>query len=387
MLVETFNFIFDTVALCCQVSVFIGYSIVHTVWTCLIWSFVFLKHLISIIQVLFEDFTAFLDEAFHVSEELAIYLDCTFQNIENLFGISLDSSVSEIKSVLKCAIAKEIAFFGVVFDLLVKSFYVWVDGLALIGSVAKETVYFVLNFIYNLVTAPVSSFIYICLSIYEAFILTVNTIIKLPLESAIGFFVVILAILLSRRYNGRKFVQFMLLLCALSVYRIGKMLMTSLNIVRWWAIKNSRRLYLHRLIKSRNRCRQESPSKMQLLKQLDQEMTLRMCVVCMSQPRNVILLNCQHFCMCESCAKQVRLMSNECPICRKHIYRILNVYMWYLLINRVADYLIINSTLLKFVHLKIIRWLLELVFNLWFYIKFMACQMQKNYETLCKKNS
>ena len=40
------------------------------------------------------------------------------------------------------------------------------------------------------------------------------------------------------------------------------------------------------------------------------------CVVCMSEPRNVVVLPCRHMCLCSLCADIYRIKTNKCPICR-----------------------------------------------------------------------
>ena len=44
------------------------------------------------------------------------------------------------------------------------------------------------------------------------------------------------------------------------------------------------------------------------------------CVVCLTNPRNVILLSCGHVCVCADCAEM--LPSNRCPMCRSYIDRV-----------------------------------------------------------------
>ena len=40
------------------------------------------------------------------------------------------------------------------------------------------------------------------------------------------------------------------------------------------------------------------------------------CVVCRSNPREIILLDCGHVCLCEDCSEGI---NGECPICRASI--------------------------------------------------------------------
>ena len=46
------------------------------------------------------------------------------------------------------------------------------------------------------------------------------------------------------------------------------------------------------------------------------------CVICLTQRRNVVILDCGHICACRACAMQV----NICPICRAHIVRLVPTY-------------------------------------------------------------
>lgn len=40
------------------------------------------------------------------------------------------------------------------------------------------------------------------------------------------------------------------------------------------------------------------------------------CIVCMENPREVILLPCKHVCLCEDCAEKI---NRKCPVCDKRI--------------------------------------------------------------------
>lgn len=59
---------------------------------------------------------------------------------------------------------------------------------------------------------------------------------------------------------------------------------------------------------------------------------IRECVICMVNPRDMIITPCGHKCLCQDCAKSldpIFLVRNQgvCPICRhsiEHIYRIYN---------------------------------------------------------------
>lgn len=48
------------------------------------------------------------------------------------------------------------------------------------------------------------------------------------------------------------------------------------------------------------------------------------CVICLSQPRNCILLDCGHVCCCHTCYQA--LPQRRCPICRQIISRVVPLY-------------------------------------------------------------
>ena len=72
----------------------------------------------------------------------------------------------------------------------------------------------------------------------------------------------------------------------------------------------------------------EENSKLQekLDKQLDE--TDNRCNVCMADTREVVVQPCGHVCLCRNCA--LKIMSDfdrKCPICRRKIKKIQNIYM------------------------------------------------------------
>ncbi|XP_063448066.1 mitochondrial E3 ubiquitin protein ligase 1-like [Mytilus trossulus] len=50
------------------------------------------------------------------------------------------------------------------------------------------------------------------------------------------------------------------------------------------------------------------------------------CVICLSNPREVILLNCGHICVCIDCV-QALPQPMKCPVCRQNVVRFHNAYM------------------------------------------------------------
>lgn len=49
------------------------------------------------------------------------------------------------------------------------------------------------------------------------------------------------------------------------------------------------------------------------------------CVICLTEERDIILLNCGHICVCSDCAQALPL-PRKCPICRAPVERMLPVY-------------------------------------------------------------
>ena len=55
------------------------------------------------------------------------------------------------------------------------------------------------------------------------------------------------------------------------------------------------------------------------LAELDEE---RLCVICLTQPRNVLLMPCRHAVLCEECLEVImQRRPSECPICRRELQR------------------------------------------------------------------
>ncbi|KAK9161277.1 hypothetical protein Syun_007618 [Stephania yunnanensis] len=49
------------------------------------------------------------------------------------------------------------------------------------------------------------------------------------------------------------------------------------------------------------------------------------CVICMSEPKDTAILPCRHMCICSECAKELRLQTNKCPICRQPIEELIGI--------------------------------------------------------------
>lgn len=49
------------------------------------------------------------------------------------------------------------------------------------------------------------------------------------------------------------------------------------------------------------------------------------CVVCLSDPRDTLILPCRHLCLCNACADSLRYQANNCPICRSPFRALLQI--------------------------------------------------------------
>ena len=64
--------------------------------------------------------------------------------------------------------------------------------------------------------------------------------------------------------------------------------------------------------------------KVRALEQAEQQQKERACVICMENPKNVVLSPCNHLCICQDCSSRVVL---TCPICRSAIKKKTVVYL------------------------------------------------------------
>jgi hypothetical protein len=50
------------------------------------------------------------------------------------------------------------------------------------------------------------------------------------------------------------------------------------------------------------------------------------CVICLSKPREVVILHCRHVCLCSSCAKITSsTWSHQCPVCRGRVAAMVSI--------------------------------------------------------------
>lgn len=65
-----------------------------------------------------------------------------------------------------------------------------------------------------------------------------------------------------------------------------------------------------------------SERKQQLLRRTTSEL---LCVVCLDEPKRIMLSPCNHLCLCKNCANSGIL--NECPVCRARVSKRVEVFM------------------------------------------------------------
>ncbi|XP_057778203.1 probable E3 ubiquitin-protein ligase LUL4 isoform X2 [Salvia miltiorrhiza] len=49
------------------------------------------------------------------------------------------------------------------------------------------------------------------------------------------------------------------------------------------------------------------------------------CIICLTEDKNTAVLPCRHMCLCSDCAKELRVQSNKCPVCRQPIEELLEI--------------------------------------------------------------
>ncbi|XP_042017043.1 probable E3 ubiquitin-protein ligase LUL4 isoform X2 [Salvia splendens] len=49
------------------------------------------------------------------------------------------------------------------------------------------------------------------------------------------------------------------------------------------------------------------------------------CIICLTEDKNTAVLPCRHMCLCSDCAKELRIQSNKCPVCRQPIEELLEI--------------------------------------------------------------
>ncbi len=70
----------------------------------------------------------------------------------------------------------------------------------------------------------------------------------------------------------------------------------------------------------------ESLRRVETRKVILQERQNTLCVICLSQPKSIVLMACSHLCLCESCLNQSGASLTECPVCRKAINGTMKIF-------------------------------------------------------------
>ena len=82
--------------------------------------------------------------------------------------------------------------------------------------------------------------------------------------------------------------------------------------------------WLYRKLKNWNQARQHHKEFNRLLSDNEPSSDKEHgCIICLTNSRNVVLLNCGHICVCHDCSKQL----TSCPICRSQIEKVVPVFI------------------------------------------------------------
>lgn len=58
---------------------------------------------------------------------------------------------------------------------------------------------------------------------------------------------------------------------------------------------------------------------------MESDMGDNMCLVCMENPKDTVVLPCRHLCLCKKDAQIIRMQNNKCPICRTTVTSYLQI--------------------------------------------------------------
>lgn len=67
------------------------------------------------------------------------------------------------------------------------------------------------------------------------------------------------------------------------------------------------------------------------------------CIICMSEKIDVIVLPCNHMCICYNCCVDFRAKNKKCPICRARIYCVFFIIILFLAIDSFVKMEIANQ--------------------------------------------
>jgi hypothetical protein len=93
-------------------------------------------------------------------------------------------------------------------------------------------------------------------------------------------------------------------------------------------IANKRRNSMtNKIEKTRSNETLEKKENLNELKICDREQDIKgvECVICMSETRDTLILPCRHLCLCKMCANNLKIQSNNCPICRIPFVALLHI--------------------------------------------------------------
>jgi len=51
------------------------------------------------------------------------------------------------------------------------------------------------------------------------------------------------------------------------------------------------------------------------------------CLICLTEPRNTLIMPCSHLCVCKECGDQIQQKKYTCPICRGNIGSLIPIDM------------------------------------------------------------
>ena len=50
------------------------------------------------------------------------------------------------------------------------------------------------------------------------------------------------------------------------------------------------------------------------------------CVVCLDKPKDHVIMNCMHLCLCETCAEDFSKEGASCPLCGKKVRKVVRIF-------------------------------------------------------------
>jgi Zinc finger, C3HC4 type (RING finger) len=50
------------------------------------------------------------------------------------------------------------------------------------------------------------------------------------------------------------------------------------------------------------------------------------CVVCLDKPKDHVIMNCMHLCLCEDCAVDFSEPKAKCPMCSKRVRKVVRIF-------------------------------------------------------------